>query len=172
MAREGLRVVICVSVLIVLELVLLLLLILFCSTNPDAATEGLQTNETEPKDLPQPQKDLNNRKEKSSTIIPRLPENFSVRISRRRRLKLIMCHWNDCHDWLQRVPASSRTTSPSPGCWHNYHGQLIGQIHSQEKDQEPQEPAFLPDLWLRPCPYNQPLHIFYNLLNQILANFF
>ena len=78
MPRVGLREVIFVSLLLAL------------STDLAVANKGLQTNETEPKDLPQPQKDLNNRKEKSSTIIPRLPENFSVRISRRRRLKLIM----------------------------------------------------------------------------------
>ena len=62
MPRVGLREVIFVSLLLAL------------STDLAVANKGLQTNETEPKDLPQTaEKDLNDWKEKSATIIHRLP---------------------------------------------------------------------------------------------------
>ena len=63
MARVGLREVIYVIVPLLLGL----------STNLVVATKGLQTDEKEPKLLPQPRKDLNDWKEKSATIIHRLP---------------------------------------------------------------------------------------------------
>ena len=57
MPRVGLREVIFVSLLLAL------------STDLAVANKGLQTNETEPEDLPQPEKDLNYCKEKSAFII-------------------------------------------------------------------------------------------------------
>ena len=61
MPRVGLREVIFVSLLLAL------------STDLAVANKGLQTNETEPEDLPQAEKDLNHWKEKSAAIIHRLP---------------------------------------------------------------------------------------------------
>ena len=61
MPRVGLREVIYVPLLLAL------------STNPAVATKDLQTDEKETKLLPQPQKNLNDWKEKSATIIHRIP---------------------------------------------------------------------------------------------------
>ena len=61
MPRVGLREVIFVSLLVSLSAFLAV------------ANKGLQTNDTEPEDLPQPEKDLNDWKEKSASIIHRLP---------------------------------------------------------------------------------------------------
>ena len=61
MTHVGLRVLKLIYVLVAL------------STNPAVATKGLQTNETEPEDLQKTGKDLNDWKEKSATIIHRLP---------------------------------------------------------------------------------------------------